>query len=97
MTKSTPLQYLQTMFATCMLFQTIYVVCIALWFAFPDLKGHALLTDFFPEFNLLDVVSFFYGLIMSAIYAWLVAVIFVFFYNLWSSFAHLIWGKRAAL
>jgi hypothetical protein len=97
MTKSTPLPYLQPMFATCMLFQTIYVVCIALWIVFPDLQGHALLTDFFPQFKLLDVVSFFYGLFMSAIYAWFVAVIFVFFYNLWPHFAHLIWGKKATL
>jgi hypothetical protein len=96
-TKSNPLLYLQTMFATCMLFQTIYVACIALWIVFPDLKGHALLTDIFPQFQLLDVVSFIFGLIMSAIYAWFVAVIFVFFFNLWPHFAHLIWGKRAAL
>ena len=65
MAKSHPLPYLPTMFATCMLFQVIYVLCVALWAAFPDLKGHALLIDIFPQFKLLDVPSFVYGLIAS--------------------------------
>ena len=93
MTKSQPLPYLQPMFATCMLFQTLYVLCVALWFVMPDLSGHALLPDFIPQFKLLDVPSFFYGLIMAAMYGWLVSVVFVFFYNLWPSFARLIYGS----
>ena len=61
MTKSDPLPYLPTMFATCMLFQVIYVLCVALWVFFPELKGHALLADIFPQFKLLDIPSFVYG------------------------------------
>ena len=53
----TKLPYLRTMFATCMLFQVIYVLCVALWLAFPDLKGPALLPAVFPS-NLLTVGSF---------------------------------------
>ena len=53
----TKLPYLRTMFATCMLFQTIYVLCVALWLAFPDPKGHALLSAVFPYFTLLSVGS----------------------------------------
>ncbi len=94
MTKSSPLPYLPTMFATCMLFQVIYVLCVTLWMAFPELKGHALLIDIFPGFILLDAPSFVYGLIASAVYGWLVAVIFVFFYNLWPNVARLILGKN---
>jgi hypothetical protein len=96
-TKSDPLLYLPTMFAACMLFQMIYVACVVLWLVFPDLKGHTVLIDIFPQFKLLDVGSFIYGLVMSAIYAWFVAVVYVFFYNLWPNFARLVLGKRAAL
>lgn len=57
------LPYLRTMFATCMLFQAVYVLCVVLWLAFPDLKGHALLQAvFLPYFALLSVGSFIYGL-----------------------------------
>lgn len=94
MTKSPPLSYLPAMFATCMLFQTAYVLCVVLWMVFPDLKGHALLMDIFPEFKLLDVISFIYGLIASAVYGWMVAVGFVFFYNLWPSVVRLAMGRR---
>jgi ABC-type multidrug transport system permease subunit len=94
MTKSHPLPYLPTMFATCMLFQVIYVLCVGLWAAFPDLQGHALLIDIFPQFKLLDVPSFVYGLIASAMYGWVVAVVFVLFYNLWPSFVGLISGRN---
>ena len=94
MAKPQPLPYLPTLFATCMLFQVLYVLCVAVWAVVPDLSGHALLIDIFPQFKLLDLPSFFYGLIMSAMYGWLVAAVFVFFYNLWPSLARLIWGKR---
>jgi hypothetical protein len=94
MTKSQPLPYIQTMFASCMLFQVIYVLCVVLWMVFPDLKGHALLIDIFPQFKFLDVPNFIYGLIASAMYGWFVAVIFVFFYNLWPSLAGLISGRK---
>lgn len=79
----TRLPYLQTMFATCMLFQVIYVLCVALWLAFPDLKGHALLLAVFPYFNLLTVSSCIYGFIASMIYGWIAAIVFVFFFNIW--------------
>lgn len=92
MTKSDPLPYLRTMFATCMLFQVTYVLCVTLWGFFPELKGHALLVDIFPQFKLLDIPSFLYGLIASAMYGWFVSAVFVFFHNLWPSFARLIWG-----
>jgi hypothetical protein len=93
MAKSEPLPYLPTMFATCMLFQVIYVLCVGLWLFFPDLKRHALLVDIFPQFKLLDLPSFVYGLVASAVYGWLVSAVFVFFYNRWPSFARLIWGR----
>jgi hypothetical protein len=32
-TGMTKLPYLRTMFATCMLFQVIYVLCVILWLA----------------------------------------------------------------
>lgn len=96
MTKSQPLPYLPTMFATCMLFQVIYLLCVALWVVFPDLQGHGLLIDFFPQFKLLDLPSFIYGLIASAMYGWTVAIVFVFFYNLWPSFVGLISGGKTS-
>jgi hypothetical protein len=94
MTNYQPLPYLPTMFATCMLFQTAYVLCIGLWLLFPELRGHSLLIDIFPQFKLLDVVSFIYGVIASAVYGWFVAVVFVFFHNLWPSVARLALGSR---
>jgi hypothetical protein len=94
MAKAQSLPYLPAMFATCMLFQVLYVLCVAMWFVAPDLAGHAVLTQIFPQFRLLDVPSFIYGLIMSGLYGWFVSAIFVFFYNLWSSFAALIFGRK---
>ncbi len=95
MTKYHPLAYLPTMFAACMLFQAVYVLCVALWIVFPEMSGHALLIDLFPQFKLLDAPSFFYGLIASAIYGWFAASVFVFFYNLWPTFARIISGGKA--
>ena len=91
----TKLPYLRTMFATCMLFQTIYVVCVVLWLAFPDLKGHVLLQAVFPNFNLLSAGSFIYGFVASMIYGWIVAIVFVFFFNLWPQLIAAVFGQRA--
>ena len=90
------LPYLRTMFASCMLFQTIYVLCAVLWIAFPDLKGHAILPAIFPNFTLVTIGSFIYGFIASMIYGWIVAVIFVFFYNIWPTFAGAVFGRTVA-
>jgi len=84
------------MFATCMLFQVIFVLCAALWLMSPDLTGHALLPAIFPGFTLLTIGSFIYGLIASMFYGWIVAIIFVFFYNLWPTFAGKIVGRKLA-
>ncbi|KRR13422.1 hypothetical protein CQ12_09875 [Bradyrhizobium jicamae] len=92
----TKLPYLRTMFATCMLFQVIYALCVVLWLAFPDLKGHALLLAVFPNFKLLTVGSFIYGFIASMVYGWIAAIIFVFFFNLWPQLTSAIVGRRAA-
>lgn len=92
----TKLPYLRPMFATCMLFQVLYVLCVILWLAFPDLKGHALLPAIFPNFTLLTIGSFIYGLIASMIYGWIAAIVFVFFYNLWPSLAVPLFGQKAA-
>lgn len=89
------LPYLRTMFATCMLFQVVYVLCVLLWLAYPELKGHALLPALFPNFTLLTLGSFIYGLIASMVYGWLAAIIFVFFYNLWPTLAGAWLGPRA--
>ena len=94
MTKTQPLLYLPTMFATCMLFQVTFVLCVALWGVFPDLKGHELLTYIFPGFKMLDVISFIYGLMASAVYGWFMAVVFVFFYNLWPAIARVVYGSE---
>jgi hypothetical protein len=91
--KSQPVLYLPPMFATCMLFMTIYSLCVVLWVFFPDLPGHAMLETIFPGFKLLDFPSFCYGLVMSAIYGWFVAIVFVFFYNLWPRLARTLFGK----
>jgi hypothetical protein len=88
----TKLPYLRTMFASCMLFQVIFVLCAALWLVFPDLKGHAFLPAIFPNFTLLTLGSFIYGLIASALYGWIAAIIFVFFYNLWPAFDRWVFG-----
>jgi hypothetical protein len=92
----TKLPYLRTMFATCMLFQVIYVICVVLWLGYPELKGHALLTAIFPNFTLLTVGSFVYGLMASMVYGWIAAIIFVFFYNLWPTWGAAILGSKAA-
>ena len=94
MTKYHPLAYLPTMFAACMLFQTAYVLCAVLWLVAPDLRGHDWLIELFPGFELLDVPSFFYGLIASAFYGWFTATAFVFFYNLWAGVVRLISGGK---
>ena len=96
MTGHQSLPYLPAMFASCMLFQTLYVLCVAMWLVFPDLSGHLLLTNIFPQFRLLDLPSFIYGLILSAVYGWFVAIVFVFFYNLWPAFARLVAGEKTA-
>ena len=90
------LPYLRTMFATCMLFQTIYILCVLLWLAFSALKGHELLPAIFPNFTFLTVGSFIYGLIASMVYGWIAAIIFVFFYNLWPPIAAALFGQRIA-
>lgn len=92
----TRLPYLRVMFATCMLFQVIYVLCVLLWLAFPDLKGHALLPAIIPNFTLLTIASFIYGMIASGIYGWIVAIIFVFFYNVWPDLAALFAQRPAS-
>ncbi len=92
--KTQPIHYLPAMFATCMLFMALYSLCVVLWLFLPDLPGHAMLETLFPRFKLLDVPSFCYGMIMSAIYGWFVAVVFVFFYNLWPKLAHVVFGVK---
>ena len=94
MTRDHSLPYLPAMFASCMLFQTLYVLCVALWLMFPELSGHLLLTSIFPQFRLLDLPNFVYGLILSAIYGWFMAAVFVFFYNLWPVFSGFVTGRR---
>jgi len=93
--KTQSIHYLPAMFATCMLFMVLYSLCVALWVFFPDMPGHAALETLFPGFKLLDVPNFCYGMIMSAIYGWFVAAVFVFFYNLWPKLAHALFGVGA--
>jgi len=54
----TKLPYLRTMFATCMLFQVLFLLCVALWLVAPNLNGHVILTTIFPNFTLLTLGSF---------------------------------------
>ena len=91
--KGRSLPYLPAMFANCMLFQSLYVLCVGIWLIAPDLAGHTALTQIFPQFRLLDIPSFIYGLVLSMMYGWFVSAVFVFFYNLWPSFAALISGR----
>ena len=91
----TKLPYLRTMFATCMLFQAIYVLCVALWLAFRGLNGHALLLAIFPNFKLLTVGSLIYGFMASMVYGWITAIIFVFFFNLWPQLIAAVMGQRS--
>jgi hypothetical protein len=90
----TKLPYLRTMFASCMLFQVIYVLCVLLWFVDPGLKGHYLLPAIFPNFTLLTTASFIYGFIASGVYGWIVAITFVFFYNLWPIVTAAFFGSK---
>lgn len=90
----TKLPYLRSMFATCMLFQVIYTLCVILWLAVPTLRGHELLPAIFPNFKLLTFGSFIYGLIASMIYGWIAASIFVFFYNLWPTLVARFLGQQ---
>jgi len=94
MARQQPLPYLPAMFATCMLFQTLYVLCVVAWFIAPDLPGHAVLTTIFPAFQLLTIGSFIYALILSMLYGWFIAATFVFFYNLWPTFASVVFGRK---
>ena len=73
--KERSLPYLPAMFAACMLFMVIYMLCVLLWTFFPDLAGHAMLTAIFPKFKFLDMPNFFYGMIMSAMYGWFMAIV----------------------
>lgn len=93
MARSPRLSYLPAMFATCMLFQTLYVACVLLWIVAPQLAGHRMLTAIFPDFQLLDWGNFFYGFIASAVYGWVISAIFVFFYNLWPALAAIVTEK----
>jgi hypothetical protein len=93
---SQPLPYLPAMFGMCMLFQTLYLLCLAAWAFAPGLSGHAVLEEVFPQFELLTVWSFIYGLVASAIYGWVVSAVFVFFYNLWIDLARVFTSKRKA-
>lgn len=92
----TKLPYLPILFATCMLFQTVYVLCVLLWVAVPGLQGHTLLPALFPNFTLLTAGSFVYGLVASAVYGWVAAAIFVFFFNLWPTVAAALFGRSVA-
>lgn len=93
MTRYHPLPYLPTMFGACMTLMSIYVACLALWALAPGLPGHAILGEIFPQFELLTLPSFFYGLVLSAIYGWFAAVVFVFFYNLWAGIVRIVSGS----
>lgn len=50
----------------------------------------------FPNFTLMTVGSFIYGLIASMIYGWIAAIIFVFFYNVWPPIAATLFGQNFA-
>ena len=77
-----------------MVFQVIYALCVLLWLVDPNLKGHYLPPAIFPNFLLLTIGSFVYGLIASGLYGWIVAITFTFFYNLWPSLAAALFGQR---
>ena len=94
-TRPGPIAYLPAMFATCMLFQVLYILCVVAWVFFPQLAGHAALLQVFPQFRLLDAPSFLYGFVMSMFYGWFVSAVFVFFYNLWPAAASLVFGRKA--
>lgn len=96
MIKYHPLPYLPTMFGACMLFMTGYLACLALWTFLPGLPTHTLLATLFPQFELLTLPSFVYGLVASALYGWFVAIVFVFFYNLWGGIVRVVVGGKDA-
>jgi hypothetical protein len=81
----TKLPYLRTMFATCMLFQVIYVLCALLWLIYPGLKGQLPTARDLPKLYIVDRWKLHLWVIASGVYGWIVAIIFVFFYNLWPS------------
>jgi hypothetical protein len=56
-----------------------------------------LLPSIFPNFTLLTIGSFIYGLIASGLYGWIAAITFVFFYNLWPGLALALFGRRAVV
>ncbi|HWA23733.1 MAG TPA: hypothetical protein VG735_15170 [Caulobacterales bacterium] len=94
MVRYPPLPYLPAMFGACMLFMSIYLGCLAIWTFWPDLPTHALLALAFPQFELLTMPRFFYGLVASALYGWFVAIVFVFFYSLWRWVARAVTGDK---
>ena len=96
MIKYHPLPYLPAMFGACMLFMISYVACLAIWTFLPGLPSHALLATIFPQFELLTLPSFFYGLVASALYGWFAAIVFVFFYNLWGGIVGVFVGGKDA-
>jgi hypothetical protein len=59
------------------------------------LKGHEILPTVFPGFKMITVGSFIYGLVASMIYGWAVAIIYVFFFNLWPQLVAAVIGPRA--
>jgi hypothetical protein len=89
----TKLPYLRTMFATCMVFQVIFALCVLLWFVDPNLKGHYLLPAIFPNFTFLTIGSFIYGLIASGVGGRVVASDFLFFSNLLPTLAVALLGQ----
>lgn len=90
------LPYVRTMFATCMLFQTIYAACVLLWVINPTLAGHGILPAIIPNFTYLSVASFLYGFLAMMIYGWIIAIVFVFFYNLWPRFSRAVGLREEA-
>jgi hypothetical protein len=63
-----------------------YVLCVLLYFWFPDLaSNHAVLVLFLPGFKLLTWPSFFLGLIESFGYGWYVALVFGPIYNFFAT------------
>ncbi len=91
------LPYLRTMFATCMLFQSIFVLCVLLWLALPELQGNGLLQALFPGFRWLTAGAFLYGLIASMPMVGSAPRSSCSSFNLWPSFASSLFGRVGAL